>query len=333
MKKTFIGLVIVISLLSCNERPDAGFSLIGKTHGIENGTVLYLRDVINNDLIDSVVVLEDSFRFQLTLPTEPLEVMLGTKDNTHYRYLWIEKKSMTFDATETDFRNAIVTGSETEELSQTLDRAIDTLSRKERLLKEQEFVDNNPNSIVSASILAVYSTTWGKKKTEELFNQFSEENKKSEYGKQISRYIDLNKDPQVGEAYVDFEMEDQNGNIKRLSATKGNVILLEFWSSWCGPCRQENPNLVKTYERFHPLGFEIFAVSLDESKESWLNAIEEDGLNWEHVSDLKGDVNTASLIYGISSIPDNFLIDENGIIIAQNLRGEKLTQRLKEILE
>lgn len=333
MKKTFIGLVVALSLLACNERSEAGFSLIGKTHGIENGTVLYLQDANSNDLIDSAIVLEDSFLFQLTLPTEPLEVILETKDNSQYRYLWLEKKSMTFDATETDFRNAIVTGSETEELSQALYHSIDTLSRKERHLKEQEFVDNNPNSIVSASILAVYTTTWGKKKTEELFNQFSEENKISEYGKQISRYIDLNKDPQVGEAYVDFEMEDQNGNLKKLSDTKGNVILLEFWSSWCGPCRQKNPNLVKTYDRFHPLGFEIFAVSLDESKESWLNAIEEDGLNWEHVSDLKGDGNKASLIYGISGIPDNFLIDENGIIVAQNLRGKDLTQKLNEILE
>ena len=118
-----------------------------------------------------------------------------------------------------------------------------------------------------------------------------------------------------------------------MSELNGKVILLEFWASWCGPCRQENPNLVKTYNIFNPKGFEIFAVSLDEDKESWLKAIQEDNLKWKHVSDLKGSRNEASLIYGINGIPDNFLISENGEIIGRNLRGDKLNQKLKEILK
>ena len=100
----------------------------------------------------------------------------------------------------------------------------------------------------------------------------------------------------------------------------------------CGPCRQENPNLVKTYQKFKSEGFEVFAVSLDQEKESWLQAIETDSLNWEHVSDLKGSDNEASLIYGISGIPDNFLIDRNGVIIGRNLRGNELNEKLTELM-
>ena len=143
----------------------------------------------------------------------------------------------------------------------------------------------------------------------------------------------MNKEPKIGEQFADFEMEDQNGNYKKLSNIKGKIVLLEFWASWCGPCLQENPNLVKTYKEYNPKGFEVFAVSLDSDKESWLKEIKKGNLIWEHVSDLKGSENEASLIYGINGIPDNFLIAENGEIIGRNLRGDKLNQKLREILE
>jgi len=181
-------------------------------------------------------------------------------------------------------------------------------------------------------MLSVYTTTWGKEKTKDLYDQLSIENKNTNFGKEIARFVKLNKEPKIGEHFADFESENQNEESKRLSDVKGKVILLEFWASWCGPCRQENPNLVKTYEKFNPKGFEVFAVSLDESKESWLKAIEEDNLNWGHVSDLKGTHDTASLIYGINGIPDNFLIDEEGTIVGRNLRGDKLDEKLIELL-
>jgi peroxiredoxin len=239
---------------------------------------------------------------------------------------------MEFDGTKTDFRNANVIGSISENLNQNLHKEIDTLSEKEQMNKTIEFVKNNPNSIVSANLLSIFSSTWGKEKTEELFEKFSTENKSSEYGKKIAKYIELNKDPKVGEQYVDFEMEDTNGKMRKLSDFKGKIILLEFWSSNCGACLKENPNLVKTYEKYNPKGFEIFAVSQDIKKSSWLKEIEKSKLPWLHVSDLKGHNNSASLIYGINSIPDSFLIDKNGIIIGRDLRGEKLNEKLAELL-
>jgi peroxiredoxin len=330
MKRIIFGIITLLTI-SCNEKSQTEFSLSGKTNGIENGTTLYLD--IKNNTIDSTKIENNSFVFQTKLSNSPLQVIIRTKDFSQYRFLWAENKPMTFDATKTDFRNAKVTGSETENLSFSLSQKIDTLPRNKIQKLEIEFVKNNPNSIVSASMLSLYSTTWGREKTQELFKQLSKENKNSKFGEEITKYIELNKEPKIGEQFADFETEDQNGNLKKLSDLKGKAVLLEFWASWCGPCRQENPNLVKTYEKFNPKGFEIFAVSLDEDKESWLRAIEKDSLKWEHVSDLKGQKNEASLIYGINGIPDNFLIAENGEIIGRNLRGEKLNQKLKEILE
>ena len=328
MKKVILG-ILTLLILSCNEKPIAEFSLSGTTNNIENGTVLYLdrKEV----LIDSVVVENNSFSFRTNLPKSPIQVILRTKNFSNYRFLWLENKPMTFDGSKTDFRNAIVTGSSEEDLSQTLSKEIDSQPGDE-LKKYIAFVNKHPNSIHSAYVLSVYSKTWGKEKTKELFDKFSQENKNSEYGKSISKYIELNKNPKIGEKYVDFEMADTNGKMRKLSEFNGKLVLLEFWASNCGPCRKENPNLVKTYEKYRPKGFEIFAVSQDTKKESWLKAIEKDKLPWLQVSDLKGVDNSASLIYGVYGIPDNFLIDQNGIIIERNLRGEKLNEKLNELL-
>ena len=324
--------LLTLTFISCKEKPKSEFSLIGTTNGIEDGTVIYLYNVLEDQLIDSTSVVKNSFSFHTKLSNTPLEVDLYTKDDSHWRPLWLENNPMIFDGINTDFRNANVTGSKTENLSQSLHRNIDSLPRNEKRKLDMEFIKNNPNNIISASLLSCYSKTWGKDKTKELFNSFSLENKKSEYGKMITKYLELNKEPKIGEQFVDFEMVDTNGVSKKLSDLKGKIILLEFWASWCTGCRQENPHLVKTYQKFNSKGFEIFAVSLDKNKENWLKAIKKDKLSWENVSDLKGTQSEVVLIYGINKIPDNFLIDRNGVIIGRDLHGENLEKKLAEIM-
>lgn len=330
MKKLILGITALIAF-SCSEKPQTTFSLKGTVNSIENGEYLYLN--VNNKRLDSTKVEDNSFHFKTELPWSPIRLYIHTKDYSKYTAFWAENKSMTFEATDTNFKKANISGSESELTSKTLYEEIDSLPRKERLIREMEFVNENPNSIVSSNILSIYSTTWGKEKTKKLFDQFSIENRESHYGRKIERFIELNKEPKIGEKYIDFEMSNKKGSFKKLSDANGKVVLLEFWASWCGPCRKENPNLVKTYKQFKPKGFEIFAVSLDNNKDSWIRAIEEDSLTWEHVSDLNGNENEASLIYGVNGIPDNFLIAENGAIIGRNLRGKELEEKLNEILK
>ena len=129
----------------------------------------------------------------------------------------------------------------------------------------------------------------------------------------------------------DFTMNDPDGKPINLSDFKGKVVLVDFWASWCGPCRRENPNVVRLYNEYRSKGFDILGVSLDRSKEPWLAAIEKDGLTWSHVSDLQGWGNAAAKLYGVSSIPHTVLLDKDGKIIARNLRGEALEAKLKSI--
>ena len=135
----------------------------------------------------------------------------------------------------------------------------------------------------------------------------------------------------IGGEAPDFTMNDAEGNPKKLSDFRGQILLVDFWASWCGPCRRENPHVKKLYEKYHDRGFDILGVSLDKDKNRWLGAIEKDNLTWNHVSDLKGWQNEAAKLYGVRSIPETILLDNEGKIIARKLRGPSLEAKLKEI--
>ena len=132
----------------------------------------------------------------------------------------------------------------------------------------------------------------------------------------------------------EISMKDTEGNTRRLSDLRGKVVLIDFWASWCGPCRRENPNVVKLYKKYHDRGFEIYSVSLDKEKSAWLKAIKDDGLVWpNHVSDLNGWTSSGGKTYGIMSVPSTVLVDKDGKIIARNLRGSELEKKLSEIFD
>ncbi len=137
-----------------------------------------------------------------------------------------------------------------------------------------------------------------------------------------------------GSEAPEIEMRDPQGNLRRLSDLRGKVVMIDFWASWCSPCRQENPNVVRLYHKYKDKGFDIFSVSMDNTRDAWLAAIAKDGLVWpNHVSDLKGWTSSGGAAYGIYSIPATVLIDREGKVIARNLRGKDLELKLKEIFE
>ncbi|NOQ73089.1 MAG: redoxin domain-containing protein [Crocinitomix sp.] len=159
----------------------------------------------------------------------------------------------------------------------------------------------------------------------------------SEYPELIRRDI-AGVEAQIEQMYhpelvPDIVMEDMNGETAKLSDLRGKVVLLDFWASWCVPCRQENPNVVRVYNEYKDKGFTVFSVSLDEDRDSWLAAIQADNLAWpNHVSDLRGWQSAGAALYNVSSIPATFLINEEGKLIATDLRGPALEQKLQEIL-
>ena len=135
-----------------------------------------------------------------------------------------------------------------------------------------------------------------------------------------------------GSIAPELEFADPDGKIRKLSDLRGKVVLIDFWASWCGPCRRENPHVRAMYEKYHDKGFEVFSVSLDKDANAWKGAIAKDNLTWpNHVSDLKGWGSAAAKLYGVSSIPSTFLVDKDGRIIAKGLRGEQLTAVLEQI--
>lgn len=136
----------------------------------------------------------------------------------------------------------------------------------------------------------------------------------------------------IGSPAPDISLDQPDGTPLSLASLKGKYVLIDFWASWCRPCRQENPHLVKLYNRFKAKGFEIFAVSLDESRDRWIEAIQNDGLKWYHVSDLKGAASSAAQLYKVEAIPMSVLLDKEGKIIALNLRGTSLEEKMEELL-
>jgi thiol-disulfide isomerase/thioredoxin len=214
-----------------------------------------------------------------------------------------------------------------------LQKVFQTLYLK-RLQSVKDFVKANPSSYVSAfEVNSNFSYNPDAAGLDSMYSGFDSTIRSSYYGKKIKELLASAQLTAIGKPAPDFSLTSTDGKPVSLSSFKGKYVLVDFWASWCGPCRAENPAVVKAYKKYHPKGFAILGVSLDEQKEDWEKAIKKDGMAWTQVSDLKGWQSSAARLYGVQGIPMNFLLDKDGKIIGKGLRGEDLENKLAEAVK
>jgi len=216
-----------------------------------------------------------------------------------------------------------------EELSELIDTKDD-----ERLVRTIDYAYSNNKSIVSAYLIMTNNYYLELAELNAITSNFDNSIKQTKYVKLLlDRINNLNK-VSVGSSFTDFTLNDTTGNPIALSSLiSENYLLIDFWASWCGPCRRENPNIVAVYNDYNTKGFDIIGVSLDTDKNNWIKAIEKDSLTWSHVSDLQGWNSVAGKLYAVNAIPHSVILNENGTIVAKNLRGEELRDKIAELLD
>lgn len=206
---------------------------------------------------------------------------------------------------------------------------------KQQVLQQVDlFVKSKPASLVTPFV--IYATSPISNDMTALEKRYSSLNAKAKetfYGREIAKIISSTKIGQEGSQAIEFTQNDTANKPVSLSSFKGKYVLIDFWASWCGPCRHENPAVVAAYKAYKNKNFTILSVSLDQNKDKWKQAIQADNLTWNHVSDLKYWQNEVAQLYHINSIPANFLLDPSGKIIARNLRGEALYEMLGKLLK
>jgi len=368
MKNLLLLLVIISFLLACNqnERNVNTFSIDGQITAYDTGYV-YLEKRIDGELIktDSVIASLGKFTFTGTIDY-PEFVYLSFGDRKHMKGFFLENSTITFSSNIDSLDAAKIDGSKSQNELKLYEDELLPFDNKMKDLYEQYDAAENENN--KALISQIDSTIEALDKEQQAFikNYIGTHNKSviipyvlnrdiayalevneldsmvnlldtalnpSIYMVSLKKQVEVLRSVEIGKLAPDFALNDTTGNPVSLSSFKGKYLLIDFWASWCGPCRKENPNNVKLYADYKAKGLEILGVSFDEKREKWVDAIKKDGLKWTHISDLKRWKSAAGKLYGVRAIPHTVLLDKEGIIIAKNLTGAKLRTKVSELLD
>jgi peroxiredoxin len=361
MKKLLL-LLLLCPALAWSQAGSKSFTVEGKLEGYPDGTSIKLYKNGDNAEMASTSLVKEKFTLKGSVSEPVLCFLIVGQEKPAEVY--IESGKLSFKGNKTAPQNFEITGSATHKdfleftkaflpLAQQLNSVANTINAtmpgKERddlmknytsiqqsLQKEiDKFVAAKPKSVVTAFVLdATYQFNDDILMLESRFNKLDFSVRNSEVGRKLQESINVNKIGAIGTNAIDFSQPDTTGKMVSLSSFRGKYVLVDFWASWCGPCRQENPNVVENFNKFNSKNFTVLGVSLDRpgQKDKWLEAIHRDGLTWTHISDLQFWNNSVAVMYNIKGIPQNMLIDPNGKIIARNLRGPDLQAKLCEIL-
>ncbi len=365
MKKLFFLLILVASVISCNKK-EPQYVITGNLDGLVDGGKIYLKQRKAGEYltVDSAIVSNGSFMMvgKTGLPEmyylyvdgkrgagrfflENSEIQITGSADTLYKidvsgspvqdeYNAFNDELSTFND---EFRanyeqRKLAKDAKDDEKLALLDAQSDSIY-KEYIAFQLDYVKGHPASYISPTILRGASYDLDGNELGEYLNGLDESLSGLEEVKTLNERAEVLKKVAIGQPAPDFTQNDPEGNPVKLSSLFGSYLLVDFWAAWCGPCRAENPNVVDAYKKYHDKGFDVLGVSLDRDKDKWLEAVEADELTWTQVSDLQYWQNDDAKLYGVNSIPGNFLLDKEGIILARNVRGEDLHKKLAELMD